>query len=402
MKTYNNLFDKIANERNVEFAIYKAAEHKRHKKSVQKCLNNAEAVAKETAEQLRALKWRPLEIHNAREINDGITLKKRLIVCPEFKREQIVHHAIMRVCAPLFMRKFYKYSCGSIPKRGPEYAAKFIAKHIQDRSECKYYCWLDIKKFFENIRPYYAFKEIKRTIRDRRVLLLFAIILRYNKLRLPNGEVKRLGAPIGFYTSPWIGNIILNPLDHLLKEMGVKVVCRFVDDILLMDSGKRRLIKAILAAEKWLAERKLRFKYKPEIHRIDGNKITYVGFKFDREKVTIRDKTFLKAIRTAKRIKKKGSLTVYDARKVVSYAGRFKHADAHKAFEKHVLENVSIRKCKRIISRKDKERCGEMQKAIPIPLNTKNSPTDVCLSEKTSQATPRTKATPTTAIRKEL
>ena len=355
MKTYNNLFDKIVDPANIEAAIHKAAKGKHNKYSVQKALQNPDGVAAEVCAQLKRGTWRPVPIHNAREINDGIALKKRIIVCPQFIREQIVHHAVMRICAPLFMRKFYRYSCGSIPGRGREFAAKYISKELLNRKKTKYYAKLDIKKFFDSVSPLRAFKEIKRTIRDRKTLLLFAKILRGNKVRMPDGSIRYGGIPIGFYTSPWIANIILNPLDHLLKEIfGVAVVVRYVDDILLMDSNKRRLQKAVKAVEAFLDERKLRLKRAAAIHRVDKQKITFIGLVFSRGKVAMNAAAFLRACRAARRIGKKRKLTVYDARKMISYAGQFKHTNTRGAFKKYIAPNVSLKACRAKIRRRDK------------------------------------------------
>lgn len=365
MKTYNNLFDKITDPLNIEAAIQKAAKGKRRKHSVRRALKNPQEIAAKISAELKTGTWRPVQQHNAREINDGIALKKRIIVCPQFIREQVVHHSVMRICAPLFLRKFYRYSCGSIPGRGREFASKHISKMLLDRKNTKYFVKLDVKKFFDSVSPLYAFREIRRTIRDKRTLLLFAKILRANKVRMPDSSIRRGGVPIGFYTSPWIANVLLNPLDHYLKEQcGVAVVVRYVDDILLMDSNKRRLKKAVAAVKTFLAARKLRLKREPAIHRTDKCKITFIGFVFTRGKTVMNAAAFLRACRTARHIGKKRKLTIYDARRVLSYCGMFKHTNTRKAFAKYIAPNVDIRKCREKIQRRDKA-CGEQRNLIP-------------------------------------
>lgn len=192
-----------------------------------------------------------------------------------------------------------------------------------------------------------------------------AKILRANKVRMPDGNIRRGGVPIGFYTSPWIANVLLNPLDHYLKEQcGVAVVVRYVDDILLMDSNKRRLKKAVAVVKTFLAARKLRLKREPAIHRTDKCKITFIGFVFTRGKTIMNAAAFLRACRTARHIGKKRKLTIYDARRVLSYCGMFKHTDTRKAFAKYIAPNVDIRKCREKIQRRDKA-CGEQRNLIP-------------------------------------
>ena len=177
MITYNNLFEKITDIENIKLAIPEAAKKKRKKLAVRRALKNLDLVAEATAQKLKNGTWRPKAIHDVRQINDGIALKKRNIVCPEFVREQIVHHAILRVCGPLFMKKFYHYSFGSVPGKGKEKAIKAIFKAIQDHRKAKYYTVLDVHHFFESVEPLVAFRAIRRTISDKKVLLLFFLIL---------------------------------------------------------------------------------------------------------------------------------------------------------------------------------------------------------------------------------
>ena len=84
MKTYNNLFDQICDPANIEKAILKASLGKRLKKSVQRALRKRKEIAAYLSEQLKTGQWRPIELHSAKVINDGVELKKRLIICPAF------------------------------------------------------------------------------------------------------------------------------------------------------------------------------------------------------------------------------------------------------------------------------------------------------------------------------
>lgn len=355
MKTYNNLFNKIASIENIKASIKEAAKGKRHKKSVQFALEHAEEIALKISKQLQTMEWRPKEIHNVRVINDGIAMKKRNIVCPEFIREQIVHHAIMRVTAPLFQKKFYRYSCGSVPKRGKEFAVKYLAKQLLDRRKAKYFTVADVHHCFESIRPSIVFKELRRTISDKKVLLLFAHILRHNKVRMPDGTIKKNGLLMGMFTSPWFANILLNPLDHLLKEeCEMNTVVRYMDDIIIIHGNKRKMKKALEGVEAFLDEHKLKLKQAPAIHLVDKVAINYIGATLVRGKTTLGSRMFLKAKRAATKISKKDKPTLYDARKMVSYAGQFKHYDTRKAFAKHIEQKVNIKECRGIISEKER------------------------------------------------
>lgn len=129
---------------------------------------------------------------------------------------------------------------------------KNIAKKLKTK-DAKYFAVFDIRKCYDNIKPLTAFRIIRRTISDKRVLLLFALILRNNKIRLPDGSITRKGLLMGMYTSPWIANIVLDPLDHLLKdECGLYFYTRYMDDGLILHSNKRKLKHALQLAKTWL------------------------------------------------------------------------------------------------------------------------------------------------------
>ena len=284
VKTYNNLFDEIASYENVRAAIFEAARHKRKKASVRKALACADELAAKISNWLKNDEWRPVKVHNCTLINDGINLKKRLIVCPEFTRDQIVHHAIMRVVYKYLAKKFYTYSCGSVKGKGSEFA---IEKKIRaETGTTKYAVQIDIKKFFNSVRPSFVFKALRRTIRDKKALWLMARVLRNNVVRVnkdylqltegltvikPVGKNRVLvkgGLPIGFYTSPIFANVLLSELDHYVKEkLQASVYVRYMDDILIFSSNKRKLKNICAKINEYLGKIRLRLKREPAVHK---------------------------------------------------------------------------------------------------------------------------------------
>lgn len=353
MKTYNNLFEKIISPENIRKAILKAARGKRKKAGVGKALANLDQTAAYLSELLKNKIWKPVKIHQTTQINDGVELKKRYIVCPHFVREQCVHHAIMNICEPLFRKKFYQYSCGSVKGHGAEQAKKYVAKVIRKYpAKVKYVAKLDIKKFFHNAKPSFIFHEIRKTIRDKEVLRLFAMILRYNK-QIVDGEVIKTGIPIGFYTSPILANVLLNALDHYIKEvLGVEFYVRYMDDIIMFSSNKRKLKRSCLAVSAWIEDRRMRLKPIWQVHRFKS--INFIGYQFKRNGlVRLRDRVFLKSVRCVRRVAVKtttAKLTIHDCLRVLSYMGRFKNADTYKAFVRYISPYINIRELRKRVS----------------------------------------------------
>lgn len=350
MNTVNGLFKEITSVENLVMAVENAAKHKRKKRVVRNALRNKYRIARELHRKLIEGTWRPCEVHNVKVINDGVNLKKREIVCPSFVNEQVVHHAIIQVLKPYFMRRFYRYSCASIPGRGTEYAIKYIRRSLEDYRGTKYFTKFDIKGFFNNIRPSKVFRALRRIIRDKKVLLLLALVLRGNKVKLPNGEFVKRGTPIGLYTSPWFANILLTPLDNMVKQ-SIKYYVRYNDDMLLMSSNKRVLKKVAYQIRDYLGTIGLSVKGVWQIHKVNEVKNNYIGVTISRDKIVLTSKVFLKAKRMAKRIHKKGFVTIYDARKIISYSGRFKHLDTRQAYLMYIEKYVSRKKCRKIISK---------------------------------------------------
>lgn len=325
MKTYNNLYPKICELENIKLAIRNASKGKRKKESVQYALAHIDEVAANIQQELLNETWKPSEFHNAKIINDGVELKKRLIVCPDFIHEQVVHHAVMQIVYPLYERKFYEFTCGSIKGRGMQYAINHIRKHIQNQ---RYYCKLDVSKFFQSIRPSFVFKELRRTIKCKKTLILFSKILRGNKIKFHN-QIIKFGTPIGFYTSPFFANILLLRLDHFIKNnFQINCYSRYMDDMILLDTNKRKLKRAIKFIQFFLKMNKLNAKQPPQIHKI--TKFTFLGYKITKERFTLRHKLSLKIHRCFRRFEQKLTPTNYDRRRLLSYTGLLKHSDCGK------------------------------------------------------------------------
>lgn len=325
MKTYKNLFEKICELENIRVAIFNAAKGKKHKRIVQYTLENVDKISLDTQRQLLSGSWNPPKYHRAHFINDGIENKKRPIICPEFVREQIVHHAIMQIVYPIFNRKFYEFSCGSIKGRGVQTAIKHLEKHIQQQ---RFYCKLDIEKFYQTVKPSFVFRELRRTIADKHVLLLFSKILRSNIIKI-NNETFRHGLPIGLYTSPFFANVLLNHLDHTIKnKYRINVYVRYMDDICILGTNKRKIKQAVGYIQTFLNVRKLKLKQNPQIHRI--RKFSFCGYKLSKTQTTLKSKLYLKCSRNFRRFINKPKTTLYDCQRLLSYTGYVKHSTSGK------------------------------------------------------------------------
>ena len=341
-----------------------ASKRKKDRPNVQKILLNKEKYIKKFREWLLKGDYQPIK-HIATVINDGFLLKKRVVIQPYFYPEQWAQHVVVKTLQPLFMHGMYEFSCGSVPNRGIHHGKRHLEKFIRNnKSEIKYVLKLDIRHFYESVDIDLLKTRFKESIHDERMLNLIFFILDSNSAVLGDTEIKE-GLPIGFYTSQWFANWFLQPFDHYVKEkLKVKCYVRYMDDIVIFGRNKKELHLKLEQIKQYLAGMKLTVKDNYQVFRFDyidrngkrrGRFIDFMGFKFYRDKTTIRGKIFVRALRKARKIKAKSNPTWYDASQILSYTGWFKYTDTYNAYQKYIIQNVNIEACKDLIRRKDKK-----------------------------------------------
>lgn len=274
-------------------------------------------------------------------IEDGATKKIRTIYKPRYYPDQIIHWALMLQLQPIIMRGMYQYSCGSVPGRGTGYGQKMLRKWLDsDRKHTKYCLKMDISKFYPSVNNEKLKSMFRRMIKDEDCLWLIDEII-------DSAE----GLPIGNYTSQWFSNFFLQGLDHYIKEqLGVKYYLRYVDDLVLLGSNKKKLHKARIAVAEYLIGIGLIIKGDWQVFRVDKRAIDFLGFRFYRNKTILRKRNALRIKRRLQKIKKKGHLNYKDACAVVSYWGWVKRSDSYRFYHKYMEPIVSIKKAKRTVS----------------------------------------------------
>ena len=366
MHSYNNLWEKVIDEENIRVAIHKVTQGKfgKRKKKRQKkyCLENIDTLIpqmKEYAERFHHFKHREINIY------DGIRRKERVIIVPSLK-EQILHHMIINILKPIFLKSMYRHSYGSIPDRGGFLGKNYVKKWItKDIKNTKYVLKMDIKKYFDNVSHDVLKKKLSKIIRDKKLLSVLNEII----------DTTEKGIPLGFYTSQWFANFYLTSLDHYIKEkLGATYYIRYMDDMVVFGSNKRKLheirkqILEYLNAELELDMKEnwqvFRLQYKDKHNKIHGRDLDFMGFRFYRHKVTLRKSILLKMKRKVNHLKKKRLLkknwTVHDARAMLSYLGWIKATDVYDLYKRIIKPFVSFRRLKKMVSIYDKKNKKEM------------------------------------------
>lgn len=418
MKTYKNLYEKIISEENLKKTFFKAAKGKRKRKDIQRILDSVDEHAAILHDILKREDFKPAH-HKPIQINDGFKMKKRHIIKPFYKYEQVVHHAIIQVLAPtdkeiaedrslkkVINRGAYEFTCGSVKGRGAHYGKRYIERWIRnDRKNTKYVLKIDVRHFFESI-PHDKLKEkLRKVIADKKTLRLLDLII----------DAVPAGLPLGYYTSQWLANFYLQDLDHFIKQeiwlpekekkirqyaarmkrkggktnampkyqCGIKYMVRYMDDIVCFGANKRDLKTALERIEEYCGG-KLGLEIKPnkqifplskeiplteaEIGRKRergrqakkktkevGRALDFMGFLFRRTRTTIRKAILYRITRKARKIAKKEKTNWYDAASIISRMGYFKHTDAYNVYLERVKPYVNIKKLKKIISKHERK-----------------------------------------------
>lgn len=359
MKSYNHLYEEFIDEDTIRYAINKSSLGKRMRHFVRDVFENQDdwiPALKDYAQDFRNRK------HTPKTIYDGITKKQREIIVPRYD-EQVIHHMVVATMRPIFMHGMYEHSYGSIPDRGVHKAKKVVNAWVRSGKNVKYYLKMDIRKFFPSIPHDILKRKLADIIHDERFLKVVYEIV----------DVQERGLPLGFYTSQWLANWYLQDLDHFIKEsLGAKHYIRYMDDMVVFGTNKRELHRMrILIAEYLERELGLSMKDNWQVARFHyirnreehGRFLDFMGFRFYRNRTTLRKSLMLKAVRKALKLHKKRRKTVHDARQMMSYCGWFFHCDVYGVFRNWILRNVNVRYLKSKIGRYDRgvRLCGISQ-----------------------------------------
>lgn len=344
MKRKGYLYEQMCDINYIKKAIYNASKGKKNRRYIRKIINNIDYYALQIQKML---------INNIVELSpngycviyDNSCHKQRNITVPRFYPDQIIHWLVIMTVQPIMVRGMYRYCCGSIPNRGGIDAKAFVETAIKD-PKTRYCAKLDISKFFNNVSPKILLDMFKHKIKDNRVIGLIAKILKNG------GDC----LPIGYYTSQWFSNFYLEGLDHYIKEvLHIKYYVRYVDDMVLIDTNKRKLHKAVVLINEYLQSINLKLKNNWQVWKIESRPIDFVGFRIYKHKTLLRKKIFYKLCRRTRKIKKTKRITASQAMSMLSLVGWLSHINGCAWYKIHIYPYAPKNKLKLIVSNHSKK-----------------------------------------------
>ena len=181
LKRTGNLYNKLISDDNLRLALLEVnATHRwypRHRpnKTVQWVEMDVDARVRELRRIISGMVEGSIRLPRPKKRTrwDKSAGKWRDINEPNLWPDQYVHHALVQVLQPVMMRGMDAHCCGSIRGRGIHYGMKCIKKWIKnDRAGTKYVLEMDIRHFYDSVRPEIVVERMKRLVKDRRVLRL--------------------------------------------------------------------------------------------------------------------------------------------------------------------------------------------------------------------------------------
>lgn len=342
MKRHGYLFEKVIHKENIRQAIEKAAKDKRDRPEVKKALDDIPGHVDEIQRILQSKTYVHC-IPILKEIKEGSSQKKRVVTVIDFFPDQIIHWCVVLVLSPIIECSAYTYSCGSMPGRGPHYGKRHVERWIKkDPRNTRHVAKLDIAKFYDSVKPKVMKTFLRTKIKDPNMLWLLDLIL----------DSYPTGLAIGYLTSQWFSNFILQTVDYFIKQtLKIKYFIRYMDDMVLFASSKRLLHKAVRAIMEFLKGFGLRLKSNWQVFPLKCRALDFMGFRFFRNKTILRKTLMLRITRRVSRLAPRGWFLVSDALAVISYMGWIKHAHVYGVYLNRIKPYVSIGKCKEITRR---------------------------------------------------
>jgi len=296
-------------------------------------------------------------------INDS--KKVRTITSVPLFPDQVIQEIVILIFKDTLFKKFYYHSYASLPKKGIHAAAKYtkkIIKNNKNNNDIKYICKLDIKKCYPStshkLIKYIINKKFRGSLFKN---ILFEILDSYHESI--DSKNNKIGIAIGFSVSQWICNVVLTYVDNYIKhKLKIKYYIRYMDDMVLFSKNKKELHKKFKLLRIFLFKMGYKVKENWQIFKFhyanknkeNGRFLDFLGFKFYRNKTTLRKNIFLRIKRQAKKIKKLKYKYTSICRSFISRVGWLRHFNSLAMYKKYIKKYVSIKKIKEVISNEDK------------------------------------------------
>lgn len=260
---------------------------------------------------------------------------------------KVIQRAAYDYLNPRLNKTFISDTYACIPGKG-QHKAMLRVKGWMEETRTQpgdwYYYKFDVAKFFYRIDHETLMAMLHHKVDDRRAVELleyyicntsrpFGLPLCANQAEIDEEDMLwEVGIPIGGGLSHTLGNLYLDPLDQFIKrDLGVEKYARYMDDGVMFDNDKHRLIENGKRAEEFVQEKlKLEFNAKTALRPARCG-VEFVGCVIHDDTIRLRKSTTLRMKRRLVQIMEqynRGEISIEKAMQTVaSYEAMLKHMD---------------------------------------------------------------------------
>lgn len=340
MKREKNVFEKFLDKEKLREIIIEASKNKRKRRDVKRVLNRLDDYVEKLYRMLCEENYRisPVRVVKRTEMANGKPKIRNITISP-FYPNQVLDHLFRAMMEERVVKSMYLYSVSGVKGRGTKAGKRFVERNI---GKYKYFIKFDIYHWYDSVKSDVSYSVLYRYFKDKRFLRFAKTILDFY------GTL-----PVGSCFSPVVGNLMLQEMDHQLKERyKIPFVCRYADDILLMGNNKRTLNGCYYYITRILQGLNLRLKRKERAHDLSERRISFLGYLFGKEKVRLRTHIFRKINRCVKKIKRAGNVCFRQAQSLLSRIGGFlkNTTEGYRYYRNKIFPVVKIGTLRKIVS----------------------------------------------------
>jgi retron-type reverse transcriptase len=203
-------------------------------------------------------------------------------------RDRVVHHAVCNLLTPLFEPTFVHESFACRVGKGTHAAVDLAERELR---RFPFVLKADIARFFPTIDHDILLSKLRRKLKDPELLNLLELLVRHPFPAQQPGPIfpgdhlftrleRTCGLPIGNQTSQFFGNVMLNALDHFVKEqLRACGYVRYVDDFLVFGHSAVELHAMCEAIRDFLRVERLRLNPQKTVvsRSVDG--VRFLGYR---------------------------------------------------------------------------------------------------------------------------
>jgi retron-type reverse transcriptase len=285
------LFDRLTSFENLHAAAWAVFRGKRRRRAANALFVDLEGTLFALQAALRERRYVP-GAYTSFWIHDP---KRRLISAAPLL-DRVVHHALIQTIEPIFERRFIHHSYACRAGKGTH---RCLRQFTAWARETRYVLKLDLSRFFPSIDHAVLKAELRRALHDEGTLWLADTIIDGSNPQEPVSPYfpgddlfsplgRRRGLPIGNLTSQFFGNVLLDRIDHLVKDrLRVRRYLRYVDDLAAFGDDKPALRALRDALDEALTALRLRLHPgKSRIRRLEEG-VEFLGFVMRRDTVRL-------------------------------------------------------------------------------------------------------------------